>query len=119
MTIKVKGELEFGRVKYFGAEQIGFTEEGSFVVDLFTTPPPKPCGGYFTVIPISPAEYRRENPTKAAVRDDGNSIVLISDCGAEYRITMDRASIDRLLTECEANGLPLLETGISPEGPQR
>jgi len=47
--------------KYYGIEKFD-----CHVVDLFTTPTHE--GGYCTVIPISDKEYRKKNPTKAAVK---------------------------------------------------
>lgn len=47
---------------------------------------------FFTVIPISPKEYRDKNPTKAAVRieDDGTKTTfkINNDWGALYSLTM-------------------------------
>lgn len=45
---------------YYGIERFDCV-----VVDLFTEP--TKSGGYFTVIPISSVEFRRDNPTKAKV----------------------------------------------------
>jgi hypothetical protein len=117
MAVKTGAMITFEGHEYFGAEKIGFTEDGHFVVDLHTTPPPKPQGGYFTCLPISPLNYRQTvRKTKAAVRDDGDSIVVFDDWGGGHRIAAERELLDLLIDECEENEIPLLTPNAEIKG---
>ena len=107
MTISTKSEITLNGERFFEAEKIGFTDDGAFVIDLFTTPAPSPRGSYFTVIPISPADYRIGSKTKAAVADHGEHITVYDDWGSPITIGASRDVLDVLLKECEANNIPL------------
>lgn len=85
MSIATDKPVRFEGREYFGAKRIGFEEHGSFILDLFTTPPPEPRGGYFTVLPISPKHYRQTvHKTQAGYRDDSDSLVVFCDWGQPF-----------------------------------
>src|SRR3954470_20205891 len=100
MTVATDNIVHFDGRQFYGAEEIGFTSRGSFIVKAFTTPPPKPQGGYFTALPISPLDHRREHGSRVRVMDEGDSIVVVDDWGKRYRILTVRPVLDSLLREC-------------------
>lgn len=107
MTISTKSTITLNGESFFEAERIGFTDDGAFVIDLFTTPAPSPRGSYFTVIPISPADYRINNKTKTSVADHGEHITVYDDWGSPTTIGASRDVLEAVLEECEANNMPL------------
>lgn len=108
MTVEVDEPLKFNGRAYPGIRRIGFTVDGNFIVDLWSTPAPEPRGGYFTCLPISPLAYRNERKTGASVADFGSHISIADDWGSTYIIEAGRQILDALLIECEANEVPLL-----------
>ena len=97
-----------------GIRRVGFVDSGAFVLDFYTTPPPMPRGGFFTGIPISPAEYRAEHSTKCAFRDNGHEVVVWCDWGHPHRIGAERDVLDSLIANIRANDVP----EIGPEAPR-
>ena len=96
---------------YEGIRKIGIDAGGAFVISLYTTPPhDKGRGGYFTCLPISGKEYRKENPTKTSYRIlSKEKIAVYSDWGEMSVIKANTDVIDRLAEECIENGIPLLD----------
>lgn len=108
MTISCKGRIRWKGNTYYGAESIGFTPEGRFVVALYSYQEPHEArGNYFTAIPISPDEYRKTDQTKAAVRDDGDTLTVFCDWGDAHRIKALRAAIEAILAEAVTHGIPV------------
>jgi len=95
--------------QYFEARELGFSLDGGCIVSLFTTEPAEHRGGYFTAIPISPPAYREKHPTKAAVYDNGNELVVYCDWGRSHRIGASRKVIERLLVDAADNKIPQLQ----------
>ncbi|MDB5937477.1 MAG: hypothetical protein JWQ01_4821 [Massilia sp.] len=108
MTVEIDEPLKFAGRAYAGIEQIGFTADGHFVVDLWTTPAPEPRGGWFTCLPISTLAYRKTHKTRTSVADFGSDISIADDYGTCYTIEASRPILDALLIECEANEVPLV-----------
>ena len=102
-------KISFETQTFQGIEKIGFDKGGSFIVSLYHCkfkPEHKHRRGYFTILPISPRDYRRQNPTQAAFRKNNNwSISIFSDYGEEYKIKTDPTIISKLVEECEKNEL--------------
>ena len=109
MTISTESNIAIDGEKFLGAKKIGFTDDGAFVMDLFTTPPPMPRGSYFTVIPISSSSYREIRNTGTFVVDNGEYITIYDDWGKPTTINTDRDVLDALLKECDTNNVPLRE----------
>ena len=121
MTISCNGKIQWKGQTYYGADELGFTNGGRFVVSIYNYKEPHEArGNYFTAIPISPDEYRKADPTKAAVRDDGDALTVFCDWGEAHRIQAPRALIEALLAEAAAHGIPVLPNaelrGRGPEG---
>ena len=109
MTIATDTTINFEGKNFYGAKEIGFTDRGTFIVSLYTTPLPKPQGGYFTCLPISDLAYRNKHPTKSYVKDHGNAISIADDWGTESKIKANRPILDQLLQECLLNNIPLVD----------
>ena len=108
MTISFKGNITWRGNRYYGADRLGFTDKGQFVVSLFTyREPHDQRGNYFTVIPISGDEYRATDKTKAAVRDDGDALTVFCDWGDAHRIEMPRSAVESLIAEAVSHGIPV------------
>jgi hypothetical protein len=75
MTVSTKNTVIWQNRSYFGGDRIGITPDGSFIIDLFTTPPDIHRGTYFTSIPISTLSYRSKHKTLCGVRDDGHKFI--------------------------------------------
>jgi hypothetical protein len=86
---------------YLGARKIGFTEDGKFLVDLFTTPPPNPRGSMVTVFAISSRNYREKYRTKARACRTNDGIAVFDDIGRMHLITGDNDLYTRLEEECK------------------
>ena len=109
MTIQINEKLKFNNEMYYGAKDIGF-EDGSFVVDLFTTPTDKKhVGSFFTIIPISPLSYRKTNKTGTYYVDEKSHIFVASDWGKVYKIQAKRDYIEFLIKELDENEIPRLD----------
>lgn len=109
MSFATEMKITFKNHDYFGAKEIGFTEDGTFVLYLYTTPPPEPRGTCFFSIPISPLFYRKTtNTTKTAVRDNGSAIIIFDDWGSGHSIITEREVIKQLLRECEKQEINLI-----------
>lgn len=109
MTIQINEKLKFNNEKYYGAKDIGF-EDGSFVVDLFTTPTDKKhVGSFFTTIPISPLSYRKTKKTKTYYADGDNAIFIADDWGNLHKIEAKRNCLDLLIEELDENEIPKLD----------
>jgi hypothetical protein len=86
---------------FSGIEQLGFTEDGTFIVDIWTTPVADRRGGFFTVLPISPLGHRKEHKTKTKfVRPSSDLLVIHDDWGRIYTIVSEPYVIDHLVDEC-------------------
>ena len=110
MIKDVEEPVAIGRLNRFvGIGELGFNEDGALIASMFTTPPPTPRGTWFTAFPISPLSYRKTNPTKAAVARGKDCLVIYDDYGTANTINASRQILDDLLTDCLANGLPLVE----------
>lgn len=101
----------YGKTTFTGILKLGTDDKGQFIVDAYTTPkvaPGEPRGSYFTVIPISPTEYRRSHPTRTGFLRENGAITVFSDWGHPYRIECDDPSVlDELEHDCvAANILP-------------
>jgi hypothetical protein len=81
-------------VEYLGGKFYGINKFDCIVIDLKTT---KHGGGYFTRMPISPAEYRKGCPTKASVMVSPGSVLTT------FLITDDwgRLHTVRIKTKCQ------------------
>lgn len=109
--IKVQHTVYEGGRQYYGGE-IGFTDEGSFRLHLFTTPALEDDprrGTYTTYFPISKMEYRREHPGKARARlNEDYTLDVYDDWGCVRKIIVeDRATIDKIVNECREHELPV------------
>jgi protein subunit release factor B len=114
--IKTESPIKWEGRQYFEARRLGFSEDGGFVVSLFTTEPAEHRGGYSTTVPISPASYRAKHKTKAAVEDKGNELIIYCDWGNAHRLGASREVIESLLTEAEAHDIPVRATAIRSSG---
>lgn len=95
---------------FYGAKELGFSASGSFILSLYPLPAThEHRGGYWTSIPISGKEYRREHPTKTAFEDHGHMLVIYSDWGTPDTIRAPREILDMLVAECLANEIPQKE----------
>lgn len=96
--------------EFVGISELGFNARGTFVVDAHTTardPEDGRRGGYLTSVPISPLDYRRENPTRAAfTRETKTRLVVYDDYGHPHRFEAPHEIIHALAVECAANELP-------------
>lgn len=111
MLENVKNYIWFKGQKFFGARKIGFSEHGSFVLDMFTTPPPIPPekrrGGFFTTLPISRASYRRSaGDSKTCFADYGRFVVICDDWGVAYKIRACRTVLNAIVKDCDDNEIP-------------
>lgn len=93
---------------FFGVRELGFNDSGSFIVSMHTTPLiDGQQGSYFTCIPISPLEFRREWPnSRVAFRDKGAELVLYDDWGTPHTIAAPRVILDKLVVECREQEIP-------------
>ena len=95
--------------RYPGIIELGFSDRGSFVARLQTTPTSdRGTGWYYSGIPISPIEYRKTYRTKTMVEDRGRYIIVYDDWGTQYHIRARRSVLKVLLAELDANRVPLL-----------
>lgn len=92
---------------FFGGDEIGFTDDGSFVLGLYSTEPAPQRGTYFTSLPISDKPFRKLHPTKAAVRDDGDALTIFCDWGRAYRLGASRQIIEALIAEAKEHDVPV------------
>lgn len=96
-------EIWIGDRRFYGIEELGFNEEGHFVLSLYTTEVDNDPrrGEFYSGLPISPKEYRREKPTKAAAEVSSvNTVIIYDDYGKPTPITIcDRKIFDRLIDE--------------------
>ena len=108
MIEKKEWVVTFEGRKFLGIDRLGFDAKGQFLVDLFPLPPPKPRGGYFTMPPVSPLEWRREHgqSEKLGYHDAGDAFVLLDEYGTPYRFETNREAIDQLIVEAAANDIP-------------
>lgn len=107
--------ISFEGRKYCGIIELGFsTLEGRtdehFVVNLYNSPvslKDNRRGRFFTCIPISPWEYRKDHPTSASYfRSGPNRIMISSDYGQPSTIVSTKAVVDELVAECKKYNLP-------------
>lgn len=106
MVENLEVPFSLDRVSFVGIRRLGFDGE-DFVVDAWTTPPPRPRGSYFTHIPISSREYREHHPTKAAFRvSEPDRLTVYSDHGTPTTITAPPEIVSALALECAAAMLP-------------
>jgi hypothetical protein len=98
----------FQGTAYHGIRELGFTDNGAFVLSFHTTPAPMPRGGYFTCIPISSREYRAKHPTKCGFRDEGRQLIVWDDWKTMHRIAAPREVLDQLVANMRAHDLPEL-----------
>ena len=99
--VSFEGPIAFDGREYVGAEKIGVTDTGHFVVCLFSTPPSGPRESYFTVIPISSLFWRDEHPIKArAVRENKRTLCIYSDRDQRYTFIAGSSIIDQIVEEC-------------------
>jgi len=114
MTSTDKVIAKDGR-RFYGADRVGFTEDGMFVFSAWTTPPGDQRGSFFTTIPISDREYRAKRQTKTAVFLGAGFIDIFDDWGTPTRICAETAMLDTLFAECVAQGLPILGGSLRVE----
>lgn len=91
---------------FTGIRELGFNERGSFVISAWTTEVAYHRGSYFTVIPISPVEYRRKYPSATSFRRECNNLTVLDDYGTEYAIYAPDHVLDVLVADCIANEIP-------------
>lgn len=108
MIEKKEWGVTFGGIQYVGIDRLGFDAKGQFLVDLFPLPPPEPRGGYFTMPPVSPLTWRRENgqSKRLGCIDAGDAFILLDEYGEPYRFEIRREAIDQLLKEAAVNDIP-------------
>lgn len=109
--------------EYVGIQQLGFSEGGSLIVSLWTTPPAAQRGSYFTGIPISPKEWRT-NPEnryldtrfwpkgRCEFKDHGRYLSIRDDWREVYEIAAPREILDLLVQDLVDNAVP-----AAPESP--
>lgn len=98
-----KGDY-FSPSKLYGGE-IGFTEDGAFIVRAFTTPPPEPRGTLFSGAPISDAEYRKTHQTRTGYKRTPERLEVYCDWGRLHWVEADADVLDALVADLEANGV--------------
>lgn len=99
-------KVVFAGQMYCGIRELGFTDDGYFVASFYTTPPPLPRGGFFTAIPISPADYRAKTPTKCGFVVGQGQLIVLDDWGNATRITAEPSVIYALIENVRAHDLP-------------
>lgn len=110
MTIKTNEKIMIGSELFYGADDIGFTKDGYFVLDLYTFDPQELEGraNYHICLPISHMNYRKDKQTKAAVKDCKDYIQIYDDWGTMTRIASAREVLEDILEECRNHLLPFL-----------
>lgn len=83
---------------------IGFTDSGGFCISIKYNE----GGSYFTCIPISHRDYRKDHPTKAAFRAiSSREVIVYDDWGKRYNIRIESAnSIEPLVKDMLEHDLP-------------
>lgn len=99
-------------VLWEGKLYYGIREFDCIKVSLYTEPTKQ--GGYFTVIPISSAEFRRDNPTKAKVyvikRDEWTEFTIWDDWGEGHEMKIHNslsAEIEAAIAAAKKHELPI------------
>lgn len=99
-------------VLWEGKLYCGIREFDCIRVDLFTEPTMR--GGYFTVIPISAAEFRRDNPTKAKAlivnRGEWTEFTIWDDWGEGHVMKIHNslsAEISSAIEGAKRNEIPI------------
>lgn len=108
MTTKTDSVVTWNGNRYFGAKEIGFTDKGTFIVSLHTTPFVRdgdPRGSYFTTIPISDTAYRAKHKTKAAILRRGQKLVVYCDWGRPHEIGAPSDVLDAIEAEAAAHAI--------------
>lgn len=113
MSISTNAIITFNGQSFHGASRLGVSD-GSFVLELFTTPDDGSGyrGTFFTIIPISTVASRQVYPTRARLsycEGYPNRLIVIDDWGNPYHIQCDdeyHSVISSLLNDV-AEGLSL------------
>jgi hypothetical protein len=100
--------VTFDGQQFYGIEELGFqSENGSFVVSLFTTPAPSPRGSCSYVVPISGMFYRRKYPTKASVKRTSSSVTIYDDYGMSHVLKAKKDVLDFVVQDCISHEIPI------------
>lgn len=100
--------IDRGREQFYGGK-VGFTDDGHFIIQAFTTPPPEPRGTYFTSLAISPPEYREKHPTAASYWRQEGLLTVYNDWGGRHTIHGPNGFLDELEADCIKGGLKVNE----------
>lgn len=86
--------------KYYGAKALGFNDLNVFVISMYTTSPEsKPCGTFFTTIPLSQSTIVKKPLNKVIVQNN-RVLLVLDDWGYTTRIVSTKKVIDELYKDC-------------------
>jgi hypothetical protein len=102
--------VSFRDMVFLSIRELGFTDDGCFVLSCSYFPASENAGGYFTAFPISSKEWRdsRGSSMVRAVATK-TTFTIYDDYGTPHQITAPRHIIAALAAECPDNGVPLTE----------